>query len=625
MAIANFDYPGVKVTEAVRGAIPLDIAGFKTGKMVGTALRGPVAVPTLITKQQSYHDLFGARTNSSYLDDAVRAWLENCDAPLYVVRVIGAGSAKATKTLVKAGTPQVETATVIGTIGAAGAGNATFTVTAAGMTGSPKVLNVAVANNDTAAQVAGKIRVAAAADVDITARFAVSGAGADVVLTRLVAGGNDATLNMAIANGTCTGLTAAPTSANTTLGVADVDVLQIDSYGPGADYNYVASPAHGVSVTLVAGFLIVYDGGVAKEWYRDVLAANSAAKIQEINGGSSLIQVTWLDPTKDPDDYAAATGLLGGADGASVTSTTIIGDESADPKTGIYAFADDDQPLGFLMAPGYPQQTVGLALIDVAERFRLLALIDSTYGINSAAAITERQQYAAPQGHALYIYGWVETNDLDTGALKFVPRSPFRAAHIARSHNQPGSLANVGAGVDYVLRNVTRLEKKFDNTEHGELNRNGVDIARDFSREGYGKVHWAARTVSALTLYRFLQVRVIFNVIAESIETGLKPYVFRPIDGRGRLAEEIKTSISQLLWTLWNDDVLFGSSPEDAYLVKVDMSNRSQLEAGILNVDVYAKPTPIAERINVTLYRVPLAFDFRTGKVTVGSIEEEAA
>jgi phage tail sheath protein FI len=131
--------------------------------------------------------------------------------------------------------------------------------------------------------------------------------------------------------------------------------------------------------------------------------------------------------------------------------------------------------------------------------------------------------------------------------------------------------------------------------------------------------------VSALTLYRFLQVRVIFNVIAESIETGLKPYVFRPIDGRGRLAEEIKTSISQLLWTLWNDDVLFGSSPEDAYLVKVDMSNRSQLEAGILNVDVYAKPTPIAERINVTLYRVPLAFDFRTGKVTVGSIEEEAA
>jgi hypothetical protein len=623
MPIANFDYPGVKVAEAVRGAIPLDIEGFKTGMMVGTALRGPVAVKTLITKMQAYHDLFGPRTDSSYLDDAVRAWLEHCDAPLYVVRALGAGAVKATKMLQGGGVSQVETATVVGTVTTGG--NAQAIVTGAGIAGSPVTVPVAVLLADTAIVVAGKIRAALALNAAITALYEVGGTGADVTLTRLTQAANDATLNMALSNDTSAGLTAAPTSANTTAGVADGDVLQIDSYGPGADYNYVASPAHGISVTLVAGTLVVYDGGIAKEVYRDVLKANAAIKVQEINGGSNLIQVAWLDTDNDPDDYSAAAGLLGGADGAAVTSTTIIGDESADPKTGIYAFADPDQPLGFIMAPGYPQQSVGLALIDVAERFRLLALIDSTYGLSSAAAIVERQQYAAPQGHALYVYGWVETNDLDTGALKFVPRAPFRAAHIARSHNQPGSLANVGAGVDYVLRNVTRLEKKFDNTEHGELNRNGVDIARDFSREGYGKVHWSARTISALTLYRFLQVRVIFNVIAESIEKGLKPYVFRPIDGRGRLAEEIKTSIQQLLWTLWNDDVLFGSSPEDAFKVVVDTANRSQLEAGILNVDVYAKPTPIAERINVTLYRVPLAYDFRTGKVTVGQISEEAA
>lgn len=112
---------------------------------------------------------------------------------------------------------QVETATIVGTISTAG--NATVIVTAEGMTGSPKTISVAVALNDTASQVAGKIRTALKADTDVTAKFAVSGIDASVVLTALTAAVNDATLNINIANGTCAGLTSAPTSANTIAGV----------------------------------------------------------------------------------------------------------------------------------------------------------------------------------------------------------------------------------------------------------------------------------------------------------------------------------------------------------------------------------------------------------------------
>jgi hypothetical protein len=131
-----------------------------------------------------------------------------------------------TATTGSAGTAQVETASVVGTIGAAGAGNATVIVTANGMTGSPKTKSVAVANNDTADQVAEKIRLALAADADIadesTGFFTVSGATNKVILTAKTNAANDATLNISIDNGTCTGLTAAPTSANTTAGVAPV-------------------------------------------------------------------------------------------------------------------------------------------------------------------------------------------------------------------------------------------------------------------------------------------------------------------------------------------------------------------------------------------------------------------
>jgi len=118
------------------------------------------------------------------------------------------------------GTAQVETATIAGTIEAAGAGNANITVTAQGMNGSPKTISVAVANDDTATLVAGKVRDALSADADVIAFFDVSGADDKVVLTCKVATDNDATLNIASDNGTCTGLIAAPTSANTQAGVA---------------------------------------------------------------------------------------------------------------------------------------------------------------------------------------------------------------------------------------------------------------------------------------------------------------------------------------------------------------------------------------------------------------------
>ena len=127
----------------------------------------------------------------------------------------GAGAGGA---VVVSGTMQVETAEVVGSITTAG--NAAFTVTAAGMTGSPKAVSVAVALGDSAAVVAQKAREALAADSAVTAKFSVGGYGTMVELTALTAAANDATFNIAIANGTCAGLTAAPTSANTTAGVA---------------------------------------------------------------------------------------------------------------------------------------------------------------------------------------------------------------------------------------------------------------------------------------------------------------------------------------------------------------------------------------------------------------------
>lgn len=139
-----------------------------------------------------------------------------------------------------AGTAQVETATAAGSITTSG--NATVTVTAAGMTGSPKAISVAVLSGDTAAQWAAKVRTALAADADVSAMFEVGGTTTAIVLTRkpthtftvpdgsggttslYIYAANDGTLNIALADDTSAGITEAATSANTTAGVASAGV-----------------------------------------------------------------------------------------------------------------------------------------------------------------------------------------------------------------------------------------------------------------------------------------------------------------------------------------------------------------------------------------------------------------
>lgn len=124
--------------------------------------------------------------------------------------------------LSKAGVPtsgvlQVETAVVVGTI--TGSGNATFTITSALVTGSPLDVSVAVLVDDTATIVAAKAAAALNANEAVSAHYIASSNGANLLLTAIKSAANDATLNIAYTNDTCTGLTPDASSNNTTSGV----------------------------------------------------------------------------------------------------------------------------------------------------------------------------------------------------------------------------------------------------------------------------------------------------------------------------------------------------------------------------------------------------------------------
>ncbi len=116
------------------------------------------------------------------------------------------------------GIKQVETLLIVGTCTGDGSLPVTVKAGATGpLSGAGKTINVPILNTDTASVVAGKVRVALAADVDVAAFFTISGSGANVIATAKIPAANDVT--MELSNTAVFGMTAA-TSSNTTPGVS---------------------------------------------------------------------------------------------------------------------------------------------------------------------------------------------------------------------------------------------------------------------------------------------------------------------------------------------------------------------------------------------------------------------
>ena len=208
-----------------------------------------------------------------------------------------------------AGTAQVETATAAGTITLAG--NASVVVTAAGMTGSPKTVSVAVTLSDTAATWAGKVRTALAADTAVSALFTVGGASTAITLTRKVDSlgflpADDATLNISLDNGTCTGITTAASSADTTAGVASSGANISD--GDAKDFEGITIPT---IVTLKGFYAKCVTGTVVMTSTNEdatLRAGEYRVAVNNTNSMTDLLTTLNFNATTDADIYLTVIG-----------------------------------------------------------------------------------------------------------------------------------------------------------------------------------------------------------------------------------------------------------------------------------------------------------------------------
>ena len=131
----------------------------------------------------------------------------------------------------------------------------------------------------------------------------------------------------------------------------------------------------------------------------------------------------------------------------------------------------------------------------------------------------------------------------------------------------------------------------------------------------YGPVFvWGARTRvnpanAEQALYKFVNTRVIMNVIYGSLRNALDGQIFNIIDGRAVTFNQIRTLVSNVLYSnFYVPGALFGASAADAFDVVVDDRNNpaANLENGLVNVQVFVVPVPTLERIEIDLLRVSI-------------------
>ena len=236
--------------------------------------------------------------------------------------------------------------------------------------------------------------------------------------------------------------------------------------------------------------------------------------------------------------------------------------------------------------------TQHLALIDCGfDETSLTNVQDELDGIKSTVGV--------PFGHAAYYAPYIKNLD-----DRYIAPSSF-VAGIACSRYINEGFQQPPAGSRYPLRGAVGL--KFDISAQQQEVTYALGLNPIRSLPNRGIVAWGARTLSPNPLFKFVNTRAILNVLIDVMGRSFDDILFEQIDSAGTVYARVKSIASQVLGQFFRQGALFGSRPEQAYLVVCSSANNSNvdLENGSVRLDVYVATSPTLERLLVTIVRTP--------------------
>jgi phage tail sheath protein FI len=190
---------------------------------------------------------------------------------------------------------------------------------------------------------------------------------------------------------------------------------------------------------------------------------------------------------------------------------------------------------------------------------------------------------------ALY-YPWIKIMDPATDSMVNMPPSGHVAGLWARNDNTRGVHK---APANEVLQGAVGLVYQTTKGEQDTLNPIGVNCIRSFP--GRGIRVWGARTLSSDPAWKYINVRRLFNYVEKSIENGTQWVVFEP--NNRKLWARVNRDVSAFMRIVWRDGALFGSSPGEAFYVKVDdeLNPPESRDLGRLIIEIGMCPVKPAE------------------------------
>jgi len=211
-----------------------------------------------------------------------------------------------------------------------------------------------------------------------------------------------------------------------------------------------------------------------------------------------------------------------------------------------------------------------------------------------------KRTVGVPYGHAAFFAPYLK-NPSD----RFVPPSSFVAGiacgrYINEGFQQPP------AGSRYPLRGVIGLKFNITAQQQEVTYALGLNPIRSLPNRGI--VVWGSRTLASNALFRYVNTRVILNVLVDVMNRSFDDILFESIDSATTVYSRVKSIATQILNQFYRQGALFGNRPEQAYLVVCGDGNNSPalLEQGTVRMDAYVATSPTLERLAITIVRTPV-------------------
>ncbi len=349
-------------------------------------------------------------------------------------------------------------------------------------------------------------------------------------------------------------------------------------------------------------YTIVVTGGDEREEFTGLTAKKGRTSIAtQVNAKSKLIKVEEVGSLPEgaraprPGTYKLAAPATAASE---LSSPTFAGDEAK--RTGIGSLVAIDE-ITMVACPDLAamagsdeagfRDVQGKMLAHCETAADRLAILDPPPGLLPSEILEWRQETAGYDSKQATLYWpWLEVMDPLTGTPIHVPPCGHVAGAWARTDATRGVHK---APANETLLGVNGLAFQITQAEQGALNQAGINCIRAFS--GRGIRIWGARTLSSDPEWRYLNVRRLFNYVAESIMEGTQWAVFEPNDER--LWTQMRIAVSNFLTRTWSEGALFGATPEQSFYVKCDEETNPPeiVEAGQVICEIGIAPVKPAE------------------------------